>query len=59
MRVHGIANLLTLNAKDFRRFSGITVLAPNDVLAPSASKFRRECNAGGDLPIFASTPISA
>ena len=26
MRVHGIANLLTLNAKDFRRFSGITVL---------------------------------
>jgi len=33
MRVHGIANLLTLNAKDFRRFSGIIVLAPNDVLA--------------------------
>jgi hypothetical protein len=33
MRVHGIANLLTLNAKDFRRLSGITVLAPDDVLA--------------------------
>ncbi len=33
MRVHGIANLLTLNAKDFRRFSGITVLSPDDVLA--------------------------
>jgi hypothetical protein len=24
MRVHGIANLLTLNAKDFRRYGGIT-----------------------------------
>ena len=33
MRVHGISNLLTLNAKDFRRFSGITVLSPDDVLA--------------------------
>ena len=33
MRVHGIANLLTLNTKDFRRFSGITVLSPDDVLA--------------------------
>jgi predicted nucleic acid-binding protein len=33
MRVHGIANLLTLNAKDFRRFSGITVLSPDEVLA--------------------------
>jgi len=32
MRVHGIANLLTLNAKDFRRFSGITVLSPDEVL---------------------------
>jgi predicted nucleic acid-binding protein len=35
MRVHGIANLLTLNVKDFRRFSGITVLSPDDVLASS------------------------
>jgi predicted nucleic acid-binding protein len=33
MRVHGIANLLTLNAKDFRRFSGITVLSPDEVMA--------------------------
>ena len=33
MRVHGIANLLTLNAKDFRRFSDITILSPDDVLA--------------------------
>ncbi len=33
MHVHGIANLLTLNAKDFRRFSDITVLSPDDVLA--------------------------
>jgi predicted nucleic acid-binding protein len=36
MRVHGIANLLTLNVKDFRRFSGITVLSPDDVLASSS-----------------------
>ena len=33
MRVHGIANLLTLNVKDFRRFTGITALSPNEVLA--------------------------
>ena len=33
MRVHGITNLLTLNAKDFRRFSGIAVLSPDEVLA--------------------------
>jgi len=33
MRVHGIANLLTLNVKDFRRFSDITVLSPDEVLA--------------------------
>jgi hypothetical protein len=33
MRVHGIANLLTLNAKDFRRYGGITSLSPDDVLA--------------------------
>ena len=33
MHVHGIANLLTLNAKDFRRFGGITVPSPDDVLA--------------------------
>ena len=28
MHVHGIGNLLTLNGKDFRRFSGIAVLSP-------------------------------
>jgi predicted nucleic acid-binding protein len=33
MRVHGIANLLTLNVKDFRRFSDITVVSPDEVLA--------------------------
>jgi predicted nucleic acid-binding protein len=33
MRVHGIGNLLTLNVKDFRRFSGIKVLSPEEVLA--------------------------
>jgi predicted nucleic acid-binding protein len=32
MMVHGIAHLLTFNAGDFKRFSGITVLAPADVL---------------------------
>jgi predicted nucleic acid-binding protein len=36
MQVHGIANLLTLNVKDFRRFSGITVLSPDEVLASSS-----------------------
>ena len=35
--MYGIANLLTLNAKDFRRFSGITVLSPDDVLAAFGS----------------------
>ena len=33
MQVHGITNLLTLNARDFRRFSGITVLSPDEALA--------------------------
>jgi predicted nucleic acid-binding protein len=33
MHVHGIGNLLTLNVKDFRRFSGIAVLSPEEVLA--------------------------
>ncbi len=33
MHVHGIENLLTLNVKDFRRFRGIAVLSPEDVLA--------------------------
>jgi hypothetical protein len=33
MRVLAIANLLTLNSKDFRWFIGITALSPDDVLA--------------------------
>ncbi len=33
MRVHGIPNLLTLNTKDFLRFSGIAVFSPDDMLA--------------------------
>jgi hypothetical protein len=33
MQVHGIGNLLTLNFKDFRRFSGIAVVSPEEVLA--------------------------
>jgi hypothetical protein len=33
IRVHGIGNLLTLNVKDFRPFSGIAVLLPENVLA--------------------------
>jgi hypothetical protein len=31
--VHGIGNLLTLNFKDFRRFSGIAVVSQEVVLA--------------------------
>jgi hypothetical protein len=33
MHVRGIGNLLTLNLKDFRRFSGIAILSPEEVLA--------------------------
>ncbi|HEX9200514.1 MAG TPA: PIN domain-containing protein [Acidobacteriaceae bacterium] len=33
MHVHRIENILTLNTKDFRRFSDILVIAPQDVLA--------------------------
>lgn len=33
MHVHGIGNLLTANVKDFRRFSGIAAISPDDVLA--------------------------
>jgi hypothetical protein len=31
--VQGIGNLFTLNGKDFRRFSGIMVLSPENGLA--------------------------
>jgi predicted nucleic acid-binding protein len=30
-RVHGISHVLTFNTGDFKRFSGITALAPNQV----------------------------
>jgi predicted nucleic acid-binding protein len=33
MRVHRIENLLTLNARDFRRYEDIVVLAPQNVLS--------------------------
>ena len=31
MQVHGIANILTLNGAHFRRFEGITVVAPDEI----------------------------
>jgi hypothetical protein len=31
MYVYGVAQLLTINARDFRRFTGIRVLQPVDV----------------------------
>lgn len=33
MHRHGVSHILTLNAADFRRFPGITVLTPEEVLA--------------------------
>src|SRR5262249_1552350 len=33
MNVHGIRQLLTFNPADFRRYPGITVLSPHDVLS--------------------------
>jgi predicted nucleic acid-binding protein len=36
MQVHGLTALLTFNAGDFARFTGITVLTPAAVLAPPA-----------------------
>jgi predicted nucleic acid-binding protein len=37
MRVHGIPRLLTFNADDFKRFLGITVLTPADILKRTLS----------------------
>ena len=37
MRVHGITQLLTFNADDFKRFSGIIVLTPAGVLTTTLS----------------------
>lgn len=33
MQRHGLTNILTFNADDFRRFAGINVHAPSDILA--------------------------
>jgi|GEM_PF-7065038 len=32
MQTHGVTNILTFNGVHFRRFHGITVIAPNDVV---------------------------
>ena len=32
MNVHGVANLLTFNRDDFKRYSGITALSPADII---------------------------
>ncbi len=34
MKVHGIGRILTFNPADFKRYPGITVLSPQDVLSP-------------------------
>jgi len=34
MQTHGITHILTLNAPDFARYSGITAWTPQNVLAP-------------------------
>jgi predicted nucleic acid-binding protein len=36
MRAHGLTHLLTFNAPDFQRFTGITVVHPQDVVPPPA-----------------------
>ena len=32
MKVHGITHLLTFNVGDFKRFQGITVVAPDEIV---------------------------
>lgn len=32
MNIHGISHILTFNEKDFRRYPGITVMVPGDVI---------------------------
>jgi predicted nucleic acid-binding protein len=34
MMVHGLTHLLTFNPQDFRRYSGITVVTPAEILTP-------------------------
>lgn len=36
MRTHGITRLLTTNGADFARFSGLTILDPTTLAAPTA-----------------------
>ena len=35
MQTHGVTHLLTFNDADFRRYQGITVMTPAEVLSPS------------------------
>jgi predicted nucleic acid-binding protein len=35
MKVHGIANLVTLNIADFRRYPGISAIHPQQLVASS------------------------
>lgn len=34
MTVHGLTTLLTANKRDFKRFTNLTVVEPNDVISP-------------------------
>jgi hypothetical protein len=34
MMAHGLTHLLTFNPQDFRRYSGITVVTPAEILTP-------------------------
>ncbi len=34
MNTHGVTEILTFNAPDFRRFPGLTILDPNSFVAP-------------------------
>jgi predicted nucleic acid-binding protein len=36
MRVHAIGSLLTMNIQDFRRYTGIAAVSPQDIVARSA-----------------------
>src|SRR6266852_9420521 len=38
MSVHGLTHLLTFNDRDFRRFTEITVVNPQDIISPSGSQ---------------------
>jgi len=38
MSVHGLTHLLTFNDRDFKRFTEITVVSPQDIISPSGSE---------------------